>query len=105
MLCWVGGCQVQAGVGGQHVPGCSETQEMDGWKACSKMLVSVLPAVNISTQTESTAPAGSKGKHDLHIKSLLGGCLRQHLQRPSDPTMLHVVSAMTWKDLCIYFYT
>lgn len=46
---------------------------MGGWKGRSKMLVSVLPAVNISMQTVTTAPAGSKGKCDLHIKCLLGG--------------------------------
>lgn len=80
---------MQAGVGGQHVPGCCETQEMGGWKGYSKMIVSVLLAVKISTQTETTAPAGSKGKCGLHIKCLLGGCLHQHLQCPSDLTMLH----------------
>lgn len=45
----------------------------------SKVLVSALPAVSVSTTDETPAPSGIKGKCDLHIKCLLGVvCVSTH---------------------------
>lgn len=62
------------------------------------MMVSGLPAVNISSRLKLQPWQAAKGECDLH-KVFAGGALVSALAAPSEPATLPLVSALTCKDL------
>lgn len=74
-MCWVRGLSDAMAQAALRARGW-----MDGWKSYPKMMVSGLPAVNISSRLKLQPWQAAKGECDLHRKCLLGAHLCQHLQ-------------------------